>query len=198
MKKILTGLISFGFLTNISANFSDLSFGTGLINQHIGQIQTDAGGSKNSFDHRVFVETDLTYKLDDRWSLIGQAGLVWPGAAENDYVDKYNYFLTAHAGYSQWENFLLRAGVGAYFTYITGDGGTVELQNGTSTSSFYVPENQTTAINTVASVAGQYFFRNDVSLKFETMVFNLTNSENRSFTYTLAIRYHFGDSLWAD
>lgn len=183
--------------SSVSAELTDVSLGTGLINEHIGRFQTNRGGDTNSFEHRVYFNTSAQYQLFEQWIIIPEAGLLWPGGAtENDYTSKYSYFFNGHMGFTPMEDLILMAGTGFYFTTINGDGGSASLPNGDNFTSFPVPDGASTSRNLLAIVGAQYKFLNEWSAKAQLFTFNLLSSRNRSFSYTLSVQYHFGDSLW--
>lgn len=186
------------FTISVSANFSDITFGTGVINEQIGRYQINRDGDKNNFDHRVYFNSSVQYNLMEGWSLIPEVGLLWPfGTTDDENTQKYSYFFNTHIGYSFLENWMITLGTGMYLTSIKGDGGSATLPNGDGFTSFPVPDGITTTRNVVAILGGQfYFYDHEWSVKSQVFAFNVANSRNRSFSYTLSFNYHFGDTLW--
>lgn len=186
------------FSFSSTAQFSDLNFGAGLMNQSIGKFQTSSDGSKAKFNHRVLVEAGLEYELNSDFFLASDFGLLWPGGSDSDFITKRVFYLNFHGGFNINEELSFRLGGGMTFTNISGEGGTVDLPNGTGTTSFIVPDQSSTARNVTFNVAALYHLSPEYSVKIETFVFNIINSRNRTFNYALTARYHFGDSLWKD
>jgi hypothetical protein len=180
------------------ANFSDLNFGAGLMNQSIGKFQSSSDGSRSKFNHRLTLEAGLEYDLNADFFLAGDLGALWPGGTDDAFITKRVFYANFHTGLNINEEFSFRLGGGLTFTNISGEGGTVELQNGTGTTSFIIPDQSSTARNVTFNIAGLYHFDSEYSVKLETFVFNIINSRNRTFNYALTARYHFGDSLWND
>ena len=181
-----------------SEGLTDLSFGIGLIDQYVGQIQTSSQGGTNSLDYRVFLTTDLTYSLNSTWHIIAEAGFLWPGGEDDELTSKKSYFINGLLGYRPMDELLIKAGSGFYMTTISGDGGTADLPNGLGVDSFPVPEGDSTSRNVTTNLGLSYFPALDYSINTEFIIFNLFNSRNRSLSYTLSFSYHFGDSLWND
>lgn|GEM_PF-605301 len=182
----------------VRASFVDLNFGAGLMNQAIGRYQTDVSGEKSSFNNRLALETGLTYEWNPSWHLFLDLGFLWPGGSEESYISKQVYYLNGHFGYKLTDEIILRYGGGLYLTQISGDGGEASIRNGTGFTNFPIPEETTTARNVTFNVAGEYYFHKEYSTKLEAFIFNPTNSRNRTYNLALTLRYHFGDSLWAD
>jgi hypothetical protein len=180
------------------AEFNDLTFGTGVINEHIGRFQTNRGGDTNDFDHRVYFNLGTQYQLFENISLVPEFGLLWPfGTTDDENTHKYSYFFNGHLAYSFLERYMISLGTGMYLTTIKGDGGTATLPNGDGYTSFPVPNGASTTRNIVAILGGQSFiFKKEWSVKAQVYAFNVLSSLNRSFSYTLSVQYHFGDSLW--
>jgi hypothetical protein len=180
------------------ASFVDLNFGAGLMNQAIGRYQTDVSGEKSSFNNRLALETGLTYEWNPSWHLFMDLGFLWPGGSEESYISKQVYYLNGHFGYKLTDEIILRYGGGLYLTQISGDGGEASIRNGTGFTNFPIPEETTTARNVTFNLAGEYYLHKEYSTKLEAFIFNPTNSRNRTYNLALTLRYHFGDSLWAD
>ncbi len=191
-------LISMCTTNSALAQMSDWNFGVGVMNQTPGRYQTEANGEKSSMNNRMMLETGLVYDLDEDWSLLTDFGLLWPGGNDENFISKQVYYLNGHVGHDVTKSFLLRLGVGLYYTRLSGDGGTTPIRNGTGFTDFYVPEESSISQNATVNIAGEYFFNADYSLKTEVFVFNVTNSINRTYNVALSLRYHLGDTLWKD
>lgn len=182
---------------NIQAQFVDLHLGAGLMNETPGRYQTETGGDKSMFNNSLTLETGLVYALDEDWQISSDFGLLWPGGEET-YITRQVFFLNAYLGRKIVKDFYLKLGAGLYHTSLTGEGGTVLLRNGTGSTSFYIPEERSTARNVTFNTSGEYFFTKDISSRVELFLFNPLNSRNRTYNLALTLHYHFGDSLWAD
>ena len=190
--------ISFFILSSTEANLSDWNFGAGLMNQSPGRYQTDVGGDQSSFNNRLTIETGLVYDLYEDWTLHGDFGLLWPGGNDETFISKQVYYLNGHIGYEVAKDWFIRTGGGFYFTRISGDGGTASIRNGNGFTDFPIPEETSTSRNTTFNLAGEYFFDPEYSVKLEGFLFNITSSRNRTYNVALTIRYHLGDSVWAN
>lgn len=183
---------------SFSNEFSDLTFGLGLIDQYIGQMQVSRNGETNSMDYRLFLSSGLTYSFTPEWEIITEIGLLWPGGEDDQFTSKKSYFLNAYFGYHITDDFLFKLGGGLYMTSISGEGGVATLPNGEGSSNFYIPQGAATARNFTSNVGLNYFLTRDYSLSAEAIIFNLISSENRAYSYTLAIHYHLENFLWSN
>jgi hypothetical protein len=70
------------------AQFNDLNFGAGLMNQSIGKFQSDTDGSRSKFNHRLTLEASLEYELSPDFFLSSDLGALWPGGSDEEYIKK--------------------------------------------------------------------------------------------------------------
>ncbi len=189
------------YTTTLQAAIKDLTIGAGIIDEHVGLYQTNATGDKNKFDYRVLLEaqTFVNFSLAGfDYILIPSFGLQFPKSTEESAITKYSSYIGMNLGYHLSESLILQGGSSLYMTYFTTDGGTTSLPNGNNPSQeFPLPEESSMATNITTNIALQYFLE-EFSFKAQGFVFNLVNSRNRSYTYSLTMHYHFGTSLWAD
>jgi len=197
LKLGLFSVLLTAFNWTAQANFSDLHFGAGLMNQYIGKFQKEANGDTSSFNHRLTLEAGTEYKLNETWSLLGYFGFLWPGGSEDEQISKQTYYLFGEVGHWLSEQLLIKSGTGFYITSISGEGGTKALRNGTGTTNFFVPDQSSSARNVTLNLGAEYFYWDNYSTQFKILAFNPLNSRNRTFNYALTFHYHFGDSLWA-
>ncbi len=185
-------------ISSFGSHFDGISLGAGLINQHLNHYQTNRAGDKNKFDHHPFLSLEGSYSLNQEasWHLIAEGGFVWPGGNDHEYISKISYFANGHLAWKPSQHWQGRLGAGLFMTTISGDGGSAELRNGGSLQSFPIPKGRSTARNVTSLASLSFHPVEQYSLKFQTYVFNIANSRNRTFSYTLSLHYHFGDSLW--
>ncbi|MEC7276236.1 MAG: hypothetical protein VXV96_07940 [Bdellovibrionota bacterium] len=195
MKKIILTLLM-GLCTVSKADIYDFNLGVGLMNEAVGRYQTDVNGDKSLFNNKLALEAGASFPLDDdqAWRLHGDLGLLWP-SGEVSYITRNVFYMTANLGYSFTKEFEWRLGGGFYFTRISGEGGTVPIQNGDSTTNFPIPEEASISRNVTLNTSFNYEFYQDVSVRTEAFVFNPLNSRNRTFNVALTLRYHFGEVL---
>ena len=180
-----------------ASEFTDFSFGAGLIDQFENRMQTSESGDTNKLDTRLFFESELTYSFNENWKMHPTIGLLMPGGTEDEFIHKFSYFINLVGSYTPVDNLYLRLGSGIYITHISGDGGTTELPNGIQVGQeFPIPEGTAIARNIIATMGIQYFIYVDWSLKLESFLFNSFDDEKRALSHIFSIKYHLQDSLW--
>ena len=132
-----------------SAYFDNYTFGAGLFAENSAvQKEGSTDGTEESLGPKLFFRASFKEDLMQVADIEVEAGVSLPSDSQDSTVSKMNY----------WLNFLLstrlglfepQAGFGFYFTRLSIAGGTKELQNGTTTAVFTVPEGAVVATNNV-------------------------------------------------
>ncbi len=172
----------------------DVSFGIGTQTQFVGKVQTDESGSTNKFEFNPYFTTAAEVSLTENLSFYPEFGFLYPDSTKDPLISKMTYFFLGSLGY-EVRDWVLRAGLGLSMTKISGKGGTQVLNNGNQPESFPMPEGSATSRNVILNLGTDYFVHSDWSARAETSIYNPVNSRNRSFTYQLAVHYHFHDIL---
>lgn len=174
---------------------TDWKVGAHLIALHIDRIQVDDQGGQNGIDPDLFLSLEGSWKLEavhENLSWAPQLGLGLPHSGRDENINLWQYFLNSSFRYSWIPELQTHFGPGLFMTRISSDGGTVELDNGTGTDSFFLPEESSTSLNVIWSLGGRWEFRPDFSLGADLIVFNLTESISRTYSASLSVHYSFG------
>ena len=195
--RILLVIFVLIFNTDLHAKIKaeGLSLGLGNLTQFVQSIQTENNGSElNIWDTNLYLEVNLELKSDKykNWGLYPQFGLLFPQSGRHDKINKLSLFTLLNLGYL-WKDFTFRLGVGLFFTRISSDGGTQELNNGGEISTFYLPEKTSTARNLITNLGLEYRLHRLWSTRFEFIGYNLEDSADRALSYTISFHYHFGN-----
>jgi hypothetical protein len=172
----------------------DVSFGIGTQTEFVGKVQSDESGSTNKFEFNPYLSAAAEVSFSEKLSFCPEFGLLIPDSTRDPLISKMTYFFLGSLGY-EIRDWVLRAGLGLSMTRISGKGGTQVLDNGSGQTSFPMPEGSATSRNVILNLGTDYFLHPDWSARIETSVYNPINSRNRSFTYQLAVHYHFHDIL---
>lgn len=188
--------ILFSLCRPVFAELKDVSLGLGLFDQYVGKVQTNRGGETNKLDYQIFLAADGEYALNPKFSLIPRINLVKPGHTRDNTTKKFVWWVSGEVGFNHGD-FLFHTGLGLMMTYISSQGGTVALPNGTGTDNFFLPDGSSTARNVIYLLGVDYFVTKEWSVRPQLQVINPFNSRNRAYSYTLAVSYHFYDNLWS-
>lgn len=172
---------------------SDFTVGVGNITQFVGKVQTDTAGGTNGFEFSPYLNFGLELPLPFfKLSILPQLGLLIPKDGRDKRINKFEYFIIGDIG-RHFSDFLIRLGAGLFMTNINSDGGTQELQNGNTTTAFYMPSRSYTARNLILDLGVEYMPHKKWSVRTEALVFNAEDSLDRAFSYTISFHYHFSD-----
>jgi hypothetical protein len=169
---------------------SHAHFGVGAMVNHFNKVQTKLNGTRNKTDFTPYFH--LSYPLPffvDSLFFIPEAGYLSPKKGENDYK-KYQSYILANFGYALNDNHIIKAGVGIFYTKLKGEGGTVVLNNGSSTSVFYKPHGSSKSKNLSLNLGYEFFFQTNTSLRTDAFVLGFASSKKRSFNYALSIDFY--------
>lgn len=195
MKKLKQLTFSLGILLTLrsfSASAYDVNLSVGNLCEYVGKIQTDDIGSMNVCTFKPYLATAIDYSVTSDIIVSPEIGFSLPKHGRDENIDEMNLFLLANGKY-KFSNFHLIAGVGIFLTRIAGNGGTEELNNGTSTSSFPLPDSTSYSSNTILNFGLGATFYSSWSADLHTYIFNAISKDDRAFSVAINGTYHFGE-----
>ena len=165
-----------------------------------GKVQIDKEGTVEYFNFNPTFSFGFEYPFRENLLIIPEFGLNFSGHGRHDSITRFTCFLSTDVG-KRWKYFLIQTGVGLHWTFIDGPGGTEALNNGNSTTDFYVPEFTSISSNlTWTSALGfplPFFLgSNPPTLKLDTAIYNPFDSLKRAISYRISLQFPFSvDSL---
>ncbi len=108
-----------------------------------------------------------------------------------DKTSRSEIILQYHFNQMLFSSLMLRYGFSNYITKISGEGGTLELNNGTSTATFYVPEESKTTYTASLDIGTEFIFSADYAARFQVSVMRFLSSERRRVSHMLTLNYFF-------
>src|SRR5690606_37601562 len=173
--------------------WSDFALGLGNFTHQAGKIATDVGKT-SLIEFRPVLAASYRYEIAAEWSFIPEAGITLPESSEDETHTTTYTFINAPIAwhYKEWT---FRAGPGFFFTRISGKGGTLTLQNGTSTDAFPIPNGSANTRNLTLNLGAQYLIDQEWSARFDAAILKLIDSEKRAVNHVLTVNYHFGAIL---
>jgi len=150
--------------------------------------QTSADGGANTFGFDPVVSINHIIPMFWGELFMPEFGLVLNGEGKDGY-DKKTLFFLLDFGHRFTSGLVGRYGLGTFMTKISGDGGAVELNNGTSTATFYRPSKSVTSWNTTLNGGLEWAFDANYAMRFELFMFDFLAS-TRKFSYILNLTYY--------
>lgn len=156
----------------------------------------DDKGSKNICEINPIFGLHYTQSFNEKLKFTAKIDLSWPLSADDDSYTKLTASLLAGINYYPHEFPLYyNAMLGFAFTHLRGSGGTQILNNGNTTEEFYNPTLSRTASNLILNLGFGYNVTPFFTPQLYTQVYNLENSDKRSFNIGFGIIYHLGKKL---
>jgi hypothetical protein len=179
----LTYLFFILFTLNATANY------VGIENNFrtIGKIQTDDQGSTNfmEFSPGVVMASSLPMPyLNNTW-FYPSAAIFFPERSEDDLYSKWTAELNFHLLNPITDSFDIIYGGTYLMNLIVGAGGTSVQNNGTSSSTYYVPEESKFVAGFIPEVGVRYEFWRAKYIYLGVLTHHLFDDDARSFTLSL-------------
>lgn len=194
--RLFYAVISLFFCTTahtFEQGWSDFSMGLGNLTHQAGKYASDVG-TVSYFDFRPVIAAAYRYEFNSEFSFIPEIGATLPETSEDETYSTFYSFINLPLAW-HYDYFTFRFGPGFFFTRISGNGGTLKLQNGNSTDEFPVPSGTATTRNLTWNLGLQAAFDKEWSARFDLSILKLFVSEKRALNHLLTINYHFGAVL---
>jgi len=168
-------------------DFDQLQIQIGTWLENYAQVQTTPEGDVNDgFAFTPLISAGLTYKYKPQIQIIPEVGWVFQRTQEN--VSKNIFLFRNDFAYVPKDWFKLRAGSSLIITSISGDGGEETLNNGTTTESYFIPEQRRNAFNQTLDFGIEFLHKN-ASLRFQTYFYAWNDSDERMYTHAMSFNY---------
>ncbi len=183
---ILLSLQSFASSVEVKTVF----FSIGGFANESGRVQIDDQGTQNSLNLSPFLQTGFIWHYSPQISLNPSFALGLPEEGRDPNISKQFYFLHFPASYVTGP-LSIQIGTGLFFTSISGEGGTEELDNGLSTTLFPLPKSSVASVNIISSIGLEIQLVSQLSLSASTFIFNITDDLSRTINYMVNFSYHY-------
>lgn len=188
MKKTL---IYFLFFISFSA-FSASSFwvGVGTTTHNFKTAQTDEKGGSKTFEFAptVIVGSTIPFMFS---GFFLSPGIGYAKFSTKDNTKKSEFILQYHVSQQLASLFLLQYGFSNYITKISGDGGSVVLNNGSGTATFYTPGTSQTTYTASVDIGGEFVFSSTISARLQFSIMRFLSSERRRVSHIITANYFF-------
>jgi hypothetical protein len=180
-----------GFMATNSFAY-DANFSVGNLCEYVGKIQTDDNGATNTCEFNPYLSAAMDVSITDNFFLSPEFGFTIPQHGRDENISTMTLFALANTKY-KFSMLHLIGGAGLFFTRISASGGTEELNNGGTTSSFPLPEGAVYTRNFIVNLGVGADFTPTISADLHTYIFNLLSSDDRAFSVLINGTYHFGE-----
>lgn len=187
MKKIIFLIL---ILFSIKSNASLFWLGMGNSTHNFLSAQSDKKGSKKSFDLGPTVLLGFTVPFLTSGTFLSP-GIGYAKYFTKDKTSKSDIIIQYHLNQYLFSNIYLRYGFSNYITSIGGDGGTTTLNNGSSTSTFYIPSETKKSYTASFDIGSEYLIDNTWTFRMQVSIERFLSSTNRKVGHLLTLNYFF-------
>ena len=188
MKKIL-----FILLTLATSNTYALSpywIGAGTVTHNFLSAQSSTTGSTKVVEIAPTIFAGVTIPFFSS-GLYFAPGLGYAKFSTKDNTSKNEYIIQYHFTHAPSSFFQFRYGFSNYITKLSGDGGTIVLSNGTSTSTFYTPAETETSYTASMDVAGDFIFSSQWTARIQFSLMRFLSNTSRRVSNIITLNYYF-------
>lgn len=152
-------------------------------------VQNDASGGTRKIDFAPTIGGSIVLPLSESFTFNPEINWVLP-LSSSDKIIKNLFMFRADVGYLPIDWLRLRLGTSLMWLNQNGGGGSVDVSNGNSSSTFYYPDENRSSLNNTLDV-GAEFLLGQWALRLQTYVYSAFKEERRQISYTLFVSYYW-------
>jgi hypothetical protein len=192
MKKHLFFLLflsSFFFSKDLYAwSFDKLYLNVGSHTEFYNATQINTSGDKNKLQFLPTLGAMIPFTLPYQFEFLPEFNWVLPINQGSNKIIKNIFMIRGDFGYLITDWFKLRSGTSLIIQNQHGRGGSTQIENGNSVSTFYYPEANRSSFNNTFDLGLEVFHQN-WSARIQTYTYSLFKEQKREISYTLFITY---------
>lgn len=163
--------------------------GAGTFVPYFGKAQVSDSGATRFFDLNPYFFYGQQFHISGPHYFMPEIGLAF--YTDNPEGSKRRtIFLHYDFSYVLAQSFILRYGISTYWDTISGEGGTVTLKNGENYQEFDAPSGTHTSYYSTLDIGGEYFVRQNRSLRLDFNLMNARDWDNRAWNYLLTYNWY--------
>ena len=192
MNKILSCWILLGcFCAPVfGQDLTKIVFNLGAHTEFYDNVQSDSSGGTRKFDTAPTIGGGLVLPLNSNWNFLPEINWVLPQEAGSSEIIKNIFMLRADFGYNLLDWLRLRMGTSLIWLNQHGKGGSVQMNNGNDTSTFYYPDENRSSLNNTLDFGAEAMWQ-DWSLRLQSYIYSVFLADKRQTSYTLFISYYW-------
>ena len=161
--------------------------------RHIGKIQTDDLGSSNFLEFNPGIGLGKTFRFPQYMAIkfFPSATIFFPESTPDNLLNKITGEFNFHFIYDMSKHFYVLFGTSYQLIFLSGSGGTVALDNGNSTASYYVPASSEFANYIVPEIGLGISLTANTSFGANLIIHQILNSQRRTFSFSFNFNYWF-------
>jgi hypothetical protein len=170
--------------------FTGYNFNFGSHTEFYNAVQEDTSGSLRRFDWAPTIGGGLIIPWKEKLVFLPELNWVLPRDNGDTNVLENLFMLRADLGYDPLEWLRLRIGTSLMWLNQHGQGGSVKMNNGNETSTFYYPDENRSSVNNTFDLGVEALYSN-WALRLQTYTYFIFREEKRQLSYTLFLTYYW-------
>lgn len=164
-------------------------FNVGSHTEFINNVQIDASGGMRTFEFAPALGAGLRIPMEGLFTFFPELNWVLPRTTSDSRIIKNLFMLRGDFGHEPVDWFRVRVGTSLMWLNQHGRGGSAELNNGNTTSTFYYPEDNRSSINNTLDV-GAELLMDQWAVRLQTYTYSAFKKDRRQFSYSLFLTYY--------
>ncbi|HXH31045.1 MAG TPA: hypothetical protein VNJ01_09555 [Bacteriovoracaceae bacterium] len=165
-------------------------FNLGTHTEYFNAVQEDASGNTRKFDFAPTIGVGLSVPWVHQLIFLPELNWVLPQKPGGSRIIKNIFMMRADLGYNLLSYLRVRAGTSLMWLNQHGQGGSTNINNGSSTSTFYYPEENRSSLNNTFDLGLEAFYQR-YSARLQTYTYSLFKDQRRQLSYTIFLTYYW-------
>ena len=191
MKTIL--LVSLFFLSTQAHCLTPFWVGFGSTTRNFSTAQNENAGASTKFEFNPTLLVGANLPIDfliSGFTFVPAIGYAKYSSKDN--ASRNEILLQYHISQEIISSMLyLHYGLSNTITKVGGDGSTVKLNNGSSTTDFYAPSESKTSYLASLDIAGEFIVLNEYGAKLQVSIDRFLSSKRRRVSHMFTLNYYF-------
>jgi len=170
--------------------YNALYFNAGTHTEFYNVVQTDDSGTLRKFEFAPTLGVGFSIPTSSSLLLLPEINWVLPQRTSEEIL-KNLFMLRLDLGYEPLKWLRLRGGTSLMWLNQHGTGGTAQINNGNSTSTFYYPDENRSSLNNTLDFGVEAFWSKSWSARLQTYNYAVFREERRQLSYSLFLTYYW-------
>jgi len=188
VKKIICFLLLVASFNAYS--FSPYWLGVGSTTRNFSSAQKDENGNTVKFGFNPTVFLGMSFPFFFPGTFLSPAIGYGKHSGQDD-AKRSEIILQYHVSQEVTSFFLFQYGFSNTITKVSGKGGTVVLNNGGSTATFYTPDTAKTSYMASLDLGGEFIFTSSMGTRLQVSIDRFLSSKARRVSHIATLNYYF-------
>lgn len=173
-----------------AAHIKEIYFNLGTHTQFYNAVQIDGSGGLRKLDWTPVIGAGLGVPMTEKFIFLPEINWVLPQSYENSKIISNLFMFRADLGYDPLEWLRLRLGTSLMWANQQGRGGSTQMNNGNSQSTFYYPEENRSSWNNTLDLGVETIY-DQFAFRLQTYTYSIFKKEQRQLSYSLFLTYYW-------